>query len=59
MKVHVSTVTGKICKLNFHRKCGMRKALLSRKNLEAMQKFAKENVDKDHDLRRFVNAIDV
>uniref|UniRef100_A0A9J7X170 Transposase Tc1-like domain-containing protein n=1 Tax=Cyprinus carpio carpio TaxID=630221 RepID=A0A9J7X170_CYPCA len=49
VKVHASTVRKRLQKFNFHERCARRKPLLSKKNIKARLKFARENVDKDQD----------
>uniref|UniRef100_A0A9J8B3Q1 Transposase n=1 Tax=Cyprinus carpio carpio TaxID=630221 RepID=A0A9J8B3Q1_CYPCA len=49
VKMHASTVRKRLQKYNFHGRCARRKPLLSKKNIKARLKFARENVDKDQD----------
>ncbi|KAI3358130.1 hypothetical protein L3Q82_003131 [Scortum barcoo] len=47
VKVHDSTIRKRLHKFDFHGRCARRKPLLSKKNIKARLKFARENIDKD------------
>lgn len=49
VKVHDSTIRKRLHKFDFHGRCARRKPLLSKRNIKARLKFARANVDKDHD----------
>ena len=50
VKVHASTIRKRLHKFNFRGRCARKKRFLSKKNMKARRKFARENVDKDQDL---------
>lgn len=45
VKVHASTIRKRLHKFHFHGKCARRKPLLSKRNIKARLKFARENVE--------------
>ena len=47
VKVHDSTIRKRRHKFGFHGRCARSKPLLSKKNIKARLKFARENIDKD------------
>ena len=50
MKVHASTIRKIWHMFNFHGRFAWKKCLLSKKNMKARLKFARENADRDQDL---------